>query len=88
MVFSLLGARCDVEVHTATGRVDLVAAMWGKLYLIEVKLDKPAGDALGQIDLKQYDKRFALYGLPVVKIGVTFSTTARTITEWQSQGNA
>ena len=88
VVFSLLGARCDVEVHTATGRVDLVAAMWGKLYLIEVKLDKPAGDALGQIDLKQYDKRFALYGLPVVKIGVTFSTTARTITEWQSQGNA
>ena len=82
VVFSLLGARCDVEVHTADGRVDLVAAMWGKLYLMEIKLDKPAGEALGQIDLKEYDKRFALYDLPVVKIGVCFSTKERTITEW------
>ena len=82
VVFSLLGARCDVEVHTADGRVDLVAAMWGKLYLMEIKLDKPAGEALGQIDLKEYDKRFALYDLPIVKIGVCFSTKERTITEW------
>ena len=82
VVFSLLGARCDVEVHTADGRVDLVAAMWGKLYLMEIKLDKPAGEALGQIDLKAYDRRFALYDLPVVKIGVCFSTKERTITEW------
>ena len=86
VVFSLLGARCDVEVHTSTGRVDLVAIMWGKLYLMEIKLDRPAGEALAQIDIKQYDKRFALSALPTVKIGISFSTTRRTITEWEVEG--
>ena len=85
VVFSLLGARCDVEVHTATGRVDLVAAMAHNIYLFEIKLDKPATDALAQINLKEYDKRFALYNLPITKIGVSFSTSARTITDWKTE---
>ena len=83
VVFSLLGARCDVEVHTSDGRVDLVAAIRGKLYLIEIKLDKSAHEALTQIDLKAYDQRFALYNLPIVKIGINFSTKERTITAWE-----
>ena len=82
VVFSLLGAKGDVEVHTATGRVDIAVVLWGKLYLMEIKLDKSAQEALAQINLKEYDKRFALYNLPIVKIGVSFSTTARTITAW------
>ena len=82
VVFSLLGAKGDVEVHTATGRVDIAVVLWGKLYLMEIKLDKSANDALAQINLKEYDKRFALYDLPIVKIGISFSTTERTITEW------
>ena len=83
VIFSLLGARCDVEVHTSHGRVDLVAAIWGKLYLMEVKLDQSAETALSQINLKEYDSRFALYNLPIVKLGVNFSTKERTITDWE-----
>ena len=83
VVFSLLGARCDVEVHTSDGRVDLVAALHRKLYLIEIKLDKTADEALEQIDLKAYDKRFALYDLPIEKIGINFSTKERSITDWK-----
>ena len=67
VIFSLLGARCDVEVHTAHGRIDLVAAIWGKLYLMETKLDNTTQNALTQINLKEYDQRFALYNLPIVK---------------------
>ena len=83
VVFSLLGAKGDVEVHTATGRVDIAVVLWGRLYLMEIKLDKPASEALSQINLKEYDKRFALYNLPVVKIGISFSTRERTITGWE-----
>ena len=83
VIFSLLGARCDVEVHTSHGRVDLVAAIWGKLYLMEIKLDQTAETALSQINLKEYDQRFALYNLPIVKLGVNFSTQERTITDWE-----
>ena len=82
IIFSLMGFYLDVEVHTAKGRVDLVLHAPQALYIIEIKLNKSAEAALEQIELKQYDKRFALLNLPVVKVGVNFSTEARNITDW------
>jgi len=83
VIFSLLGATCDVEVHTPKGRIDLVARTASKLYLIEVKLNKNAEEAMEQIDLNEYDRRFKLCGLPVVKVGVNFDQEERNITDWQ-----
>ena len=82
VIFSLMGFYLDVEVHTAKGRVDLVLHAPQALYIIEIKLNKSAEEAMEQIELKQYDKRFALLNLPVVKVGVNFSTEARNITDW------
>ena len=39
--------------------------------------------ALRQIDLKEYPKRFALCGLPVVKVGISFDVDKHTLTEWK-----
>ena len=74
VVLSLFGAYGNVEVHTATGRVDMAMILWGKLYLVEVKIDKSVDEALCQIDLKGYDKLYALTDLPVIKVGVNFDT--------------
>ena len=82
IIFSLMGHYLDVEVHTAKGRVDLVLHAPQALYIIEIKLNKSAEAAMEQIELKQYDKRFSLLNLPVVKVGVNFSTEARNITDW------
>ena len=41
-----------------------------------------------QIDLKDYPERFALCGLPVVKVGINFSTEKRTIEGGRSIENA
>ena len=82
IIFSLMGHYLDVEVHTAKGRVDLVLHAPQALYIIEIKLNKSAEAAMEQIELKQYDKRFALLNLPVVKVGVNFSTEERNITDW------
>ena len=82
IIFSLLGNYCDVEVHTAKGRVDLVLVTPTRLYLIETKLDQSAEAAMQQIDLKEYDKRFALYTLPVVKVGINFDNESHTLTDW------
>lgn len=87
VVFSLFGAYGDVEVHTSDGRVDLVMVLWGKLYLIETKLDKSADEAMHQIDLKDYAERFSLLNLPTVKIGINFSTKERGITDWKVEDN-
>lgn len=83
IIFTMLGAYCDVEVKTATGRIDLVARTQQKIYLIELKVNQTAGTAMEQIDLKEYDRRFALCNLPVVKVGVNFSEEKRNITEWK-----
>ena len=36
-----------------------------------------------QIDLKDYPARFALCGLPVVKIGINFDAVTHTISDWE-----
>lgn len=83
LVFTMLGYYVDVEVHTPKGRVDLVLCTQNKLYIIELKLDRSAETAMRQIDLKEYDKRFALCGLPIVKVGINFDTETRTIADWE-----
>ena len=71
------------EVRTATVRVDLVMRAYGKLYLFELKLSRSAASAMEQIDLKDYPARFALSGLPIVKVGISFDPERRTIGEWE-----
>ena len=83
VIFSLLGKFVDVEVHTPKGRVDVVIRTATKLYLVELKLDKSADEAMRQIDLKEYPKRFALCGLPIVKVGINFDREKRTLGDWK-----
>ena len=83
IIFSLLGYYVDVEVRTPRGRVDIVFRTKTTLYVMELKLDKSAGEAMEQIDLKNYPERFALCGLPVVKVAVSFDSERCTIGGWE-----
>ena len=83
IIFSLLGYYIDVEVHTPRGRVDIVMRTRTTLYVMELKLDQTAGSALQQIDLKNYPERFALCGLPVVKVGINFDSKRKTLENWK-----
>lgn len=83
VVFSLLtDFLVDVEVHTPNGRVDIVLLTRTDLYLIELKLNKTAQEAMRQIDLKDYSQRFALCGKPVTKVGINFDAEKKTIGNW------
>lgn len=81
--FSLLGMYVDSEVRTPRGRVDVVLRTPTTLYVMELKLDKTADTAMQQIDLKNYPERFALCGLPVVKVGINFSSERHTLESWK-----
>ena len=83
IIFSLLGYYVDVEVRTPKGRVDMVMRTASKLYLVELKLDAGAEAAMQQIDLKQYPERFALCGLPVVKVAIDFDRETHNISGWK-----
>ena len=83
VIFSIFGRYVDVEVHTPTGRVDIVMKATKALYLFELKLNMSAQAAIKQIDLKDYSSKFAQSGLPIVKVGINFDPERRTISDWK-----
>ena len=83
IIFSLLtDYLVDVEDHTPNGRVDIVLLTHTDLFLLEIKLDKSAQNAIQQINLKDYHKRFALSGKPITKVGINFDSTTGNIESW------
>ena len=76
--------RCfNLEIHTPTGRVDIVLQTKTTLFLFELKLNKSAEAAMKQMDLKDYKSKFANCGLPIVKVGISFDSERRTIVDWE-----
>ena len=55
----------------------------GYIYLLEFKLDGSASQALQQIEEKHYARPFAADARRLFKIGVSFSTKQRCVTEWK-----
>ena len=82
IIFSLLGAYVDVEVRTPLGRVDMVMRTATTLYIFALKLNQSAEAAIQQIDLKNYPERFALCGLPMVKVSINFDMERHTLKDW------
>lgn len=83
LILKLLGLYVECEVHTSGGRADCVAQTDRFVYVFEFKLDKSAGEALEQIDSREYSCRYeADDKRKIMKIGVNFDTAKRTIGEW------
>ena len=81
VVLKAIGAAVHAEVMTNDGRIDMVCEAPADIWLIEFKLDRPAEEALEQIDRNEYAAKFDFMGKKVVKIGVSFSSEMRTITD-------
>lgn len=82
VVFSMINCRTFTQVKTTLGRTDVVIHMNDIVYVIEIKLDRPAAEALHQIDEKGYMIPYQAEGKPVVKMGISFSSTTRTVEDW------
>ena len=76
IIFALLtNFRILVEQHTAKGRTDLTLETHDTIYVMELKFNKTAEEALQQINDKHYADAFALRGKLVVKIGINYTIT-------------
>ena len=74
IIFALLtNYDIQVEQRTAKGRIDITLETKASIYVMELKFDKSAADALRQIDSRRYADAFKLKGKPVVKVGLNFS---------------
>jgi hypothetical protein len=85
IVLSLLGQYVQVEVDTAIGRADAVLKLSDAIYVFEFKVDGTAEEALAQINSKGYAIPYQADHRKVVKIGVNFDSTTRTIGEWRME---
>ncbi len=83
LIFNLVSSFLVLtEVRIVTGRMDMVVHTRTHIYLFEFKFDGSAQEALRQIAVKNYSALFSLERLPIVKIGINFSSKTRTISEW------
>ena len=62
-----------VEQRTAKGRIDITMETADIIYVMELKFNKSAEEALAQIEAKHYADAFKMSGKKVVKIGLNFS---------------
>ena len=79
----LMGQYTQVERHTSNGRMDIVVQTDKYVYIMELKMDAGADEALQQIEDKGYAKPFAADARRIFKIGVGFSSETRRIKEWK-----
>ena len=79
----LMGQYTQVERHTSNGRMDIVVQTDKYVYILELKMDASADEALRQIEDKGYAKPFAADPRKLFKIGVGFSSETRRIKEWK-----
>lgn len=82
VMFSFLGMYVDSQVRTAKGRLDIVLKTRSTVYVLELKIDKDAQEALRQIDGQGYAIKYKSDGRRVIKVGISFSTDCRTIDNW------
>ena len=82
MLMLLVGLSVQTEYCTSSGRINLFVATDRFYYIIELKLDGTAREALDQINSKGYSLPFAVGNRQVIKIGVNFSTQTRTLVDW------
>lgn len=75
-----------VEQRTAKGRTDITLETKDYIYVIELKFDKSAEEALAQINDNHYAAAFAMSGKPIIKVGINFSVkNERNITKWTKE---
>lgn len=82
MLFKLIGLDARAEWWTSSGRIDMVLEMSYYIYVMELKLDKSAEEALAQIDTKEYALPWKYDGRKVIKIGINFRSSIRNIDRW------
>ena len=82
LLFRLMGQYVDAEVKSAVGRADVVIKMQDAIYVFEFKVDGTPEEALAQINSKQYAIPYQADHRKVVKVGVNFDSSTRTIGEW------
>jgi len=86
LLLRLIGVYCmaiHCEDRQSYGRVDCTLEMEDYIYIFEFKMDGTAREALEQIEEMGYAKPYQTDKRKVIRIGVNFSSTTRTVEDWK-----
>ena len=78
-IFALIGVAVDPEVTTSLGRADLVVSFPKLIYIIELKFNKTAQQALEQIRDKKYYEKYLNTGKQITLLGINFDQQTKTV---------
>ena len=82
IIIKLMGLYVQAEYRTSCGRIDLLIATEKYIYVIELKLDGSAEEALAQINERDYALPFTADGRKIIKIGANITSVTRNIERW------
>ena len=82
LIFSMLNVYVRTQVKCAGGRTDVVVEMPDTTYVLELKANGTAQEALDQINSKNYALPYETQDRKVVKVGVAFDRETMTIGEY------
>ena len=86
IIIKLMGLYVLAEYRTSRGRIDLLVGTDKYVYVIELKLEGSAEEALAQINEKDYTLPFTADDRKVIKIGANVSKETRNIDCWLVEG--
>ncbi|SEA47180.1 PD-(D/E)XK nuclease superfamily protein [Arachidicoccus rhizosphaerae] len=85
LTFKLSGVDVYTEVHSATGRCDILVKTELYIYVMELKLNGTAEDALHQIKNKGYLKPYESDLRKKIAVGISFSSAQRTVNDYKTE---
>ena len=89
MFFVACGCRVTAEDSTSRGRIDLTVEKDKHLYIMELKIDGSADEAMKQIKDRDYAGKYIGYarksGIDIHLIGISFSSKERKVSEWKEE---
>ncbi len=83
LIFSMLNVYVRTQVKCAGGRTDVVVEMPDTTYVLELKANGTAQEALDQINSKNYALPYETEGRQVVKVGVAFERETMTVGDYK-----
>lgn len=79
VLIQLIGMDVEAEYHTSEGSIDILIKTKSYIYIIELKINGTADEALAQINEKRYSEPFQTDARHLIRMGIGFALESHTI---------
>jgi hypothetical protein len=83
LMLSASGVLVQTEALTSHGRMDIAVEFKDKVYIVELKCNQAAAEAIRQIHQKRYYEKYLQSGRKIHLMGINFDTSERRVKDWR-----